>query len=173
MPNSDSEGRFFLSAPNNHDRFFFLHTFWSSAFDFNVGVPINESCSYMLTSAILKFDVVCVVAMKSTTNVLTTKLRDLLYNQCIGSTCWFSIFIHATGRIRVCKIRFVSTGENLWKPCLVCKKRIYIPTENLGFPYLVCKKILSVLWWSTGGFKGVNTIRSQHDNMALNRYQEY
>ena len=36
--------------------------------------------------------------------------------------CWFSIFIYPTGRIRVCKIRFVSTGENHGKPCLVCKK---------------------------------------------------
>ena len=27
MPNSDPEGRIFLSAPNNHDRFFFLYTF--------------------------------------------------------------------------------------------------------------------------------------------------
>ena len=43
MPNSDPEGRIFLSASNNHDRFFFLHTFWSPAFDFNVGVAINES----------------------------------------------------------------------------------------------------------------------------------
>ena len=32
--NSDLEGRIFLSAPNNHDRFFFLHTFRAPAFDF-------------------------------------------------------------------------------------------------------------------------------------------
>ena len=44
MPNSDPEGRIFLSAPNSHYRYFFLHTFWSPAFDFNVGVAINESC---------------------------------------------------------------------------------------------------------------------------------
>ena len=31
-------------------------------------------------------------------------------------------FIYFTGGIRVCKIRFVSTGENRGKPCLVCKK---------------------------------------------------
>ena len=43
MPNSDPEGRMFLSAPNNYDRLFFLHTFWSPAFDFNVGVAINDS----------------------------------------------------------------------------------------------------------------------------------
>ena len=32
------------------------------------------------------------------------------------------LFIYPTGRIRVCKIRFVNTGENLGKPCPVCKK---------------------------------------------------
>ena len=73
----------FLSAPNNHERFFFLHTFWSPAFDFNVGVAINESCSYTLTSTILKTDVVCDVAMTSTRNVITTESCDFLYNQCI------------------------------------------------------------------------------------------
>ena len=59
-PNSDSEGRIlFPSVPNNHDRFFFLHTFSSPAFDFNVGVAINESRFYTLASAILKVNVVC------------------------------------------------------------------------------------------------------------------
>ena len=81
MLNSDPEGRIFLSAPNNHDRFFFLHTLWSPAFDFNVGV----------------------------------ELRDVLYNQC----CFL---IYPRGRIMVCKISFVSTGENRGKSCLVCKK---------------------------------------------------
>ena len=28
MPNSDPEGQIFPSTPNNHDRFFFLYTFW-------------------------------------------------------------------------------------------------------------------------------------------------
>ena len=37
MPNSDPEGQIFLSASNNHGGFFFLHTLWSPAFDFNVG----------------------------------------------------------------------------------------------------------------------------------------
>ena len=31
-------------------------------------------------------------------------------------------FTYPTGQIRVCKIRFVSTGENHGKPCLVWKK---------------------------------------------------
>ena len=103
MPNSDLEGWIFLSSQNNPDRFFFLHTFWPAAFD--------------LTSAILKFDVICDIAMTSTPSVLMAELRDLLYNQCIDNTCCYSFFIYRTGRIRVGKIRFVRTG----KPCLVCK----------------------------------------------------
>ena len=50
---------------HRHDRFIFLHTV-SLAFDFIVGVSRSESRSYTLTSAILKFDVVCDVAMTST-----------------------------------------------------------------------------------------------------------
>ena len=122
MPNSDPEGRIFLSAPNNHDRFFFLHTLWSPAFHFNVRVEINKSHSYTLTSATLKVDVVCDVAIMSSPNVLMTELRDILYSQCIDNTCCYSLFIYPTGWIRVCEIRFVSTGENCGKPCLVCKK---------------------------------------------------
>ena len=96
MPNRDTEGWIFLSAPSNHDRFFFLHTFWPPAFDFNAGFA----------------------TMTSTPNILT--LCDLLHNQCIDKTC-YSIFIYPTSRIRVCKIRFVRTGKNHRKPCLVCK----------------------------------------------------
>ena len=101
MPNSDPEWRIFLSAPNNHDRFFFLHTLWATAFDF---YAINELRSYTLTSAILKVDVICDVTMMSTPNVLTTGLRGLLYNQCIDDTCRYSFFIYPKGQIRVCKI---------------------------------------------------------------------
>ena len=122
MPNSDPEGRIFLSVPNNHDRFFFLHTLLSPVFDFNVRVEINESHYYTLTSAILKVDGVCDVAMTSSPNVLTTEFCDVLYNQCFDNKCCCLFFIYPTGRIRVCKIRFVSTGENRGKPCLVCKK---------------------------------------------------
>ena len=74
MPNSDPEGRTFLSVPNNHDRFLFLHTFCAPEFDFSIGVAINELRSYMLTFATLKVDVVC----------------DLLYNQYIDNTCCYS-----------------------------------------------------------------------------------
>ena len=123
MSNSDPGGQIFLSAPNNHDRFFFLHTFLSPVFDFNVQVAINESRSYTLTSAILEVDIVCDVAMTSTSNILMTDLCDLLYNQCIDNTCCCSIYIYLTHWIRVCKIRFVSARKNCGKPCLVCKKK--------------------------------------------------
>ena len=65
MPNSDPEERIFLSAPNNRDRFFFLQIFRYPAFDLNVGVAMNESYCFTLTSAILKVDV-CDVTVTST-----------------------------------------------------------------------------------------------------------
>ena len=54
-----------LSAPNNHDIFIFtfLHIFRSPAFDFNVGVAMNESYCFTLTSAMFKVDVVSYVTM--------------------------------------------------------------------------------------------------------------
>ena len=115
MSNSDPKGWIFPAAPNNHDRFVFLHTFWSPAFEFNVGVTISKSSSYMLASDILKVDVVCDVAMTSTPDILT-ELCDLLNHQCIDKTCCYSFFISPTLWIRLCKIRFVSTGKNHWKP---------------------------------------------------------
>ena len=106
-------------------------------FEFNIEVAINESRSYNLTSAVLKIDVVCDVAMTSTPNVLTTELGDLLYNQCIDNMCCYFFFIIPTGQIRVCKIRFVSPGKNRGKPCPVCKNKDiygtqYIVTEMLS-----------------------------------------
>ena len=84
MPNTDPEGRIFLSAPNNHDRVFLLHIFRAPAF---VGVAIIESRSNTLTSAILKLNVVYNVTMTSiptssrqsyvtsyATNILTTRV---------------------------------------------------------------------------------------------------
>ena len=118
----DPEEQIFLSVANNHDRFFFLHTFSSPTVAFNAEVAINEWRSYTLMSAILKTDVVCDVAMMSIPNILTTELHDLLYDQCIDNICCFSFFIYPMWWIRVCKIKLISTGENRGKPCLVCKK---------------------------------------------------
>ena len=98
MPNGDPEGQILQSAPNNHDMFFFMHTFFlSQALDFNIAVAIKDSHSYTLTSAILKVDVVWDVAIMSTPIVLTPELRDLLHNQCIDSTCCYSLSIPQVG----------------------------------------------------------------------------
>ena len=93
-----SDGFFYPHQTAEIDSFF-LHTFWSPAFEFNVGVAINESHSYTLTSAIFKVDVICDVAMMSFSNVLTTELRDLLYNQCIDNTCCYSFLAHLSRRL--------------------------------------------------------------------------
>ena len=65
----------------------------------------------------------------STPKVLTTELRDLIYNQCIDNACCYLFFIYPTGRIRVCKIRFFSTDENHEKPCMQ-ETALLIITEN-------------------------------------------
>ena len=57
---------------------------------------------------------------------LTTKLRDVLYNQCKPNSrekCFFFFFFF-----------FFLSWVRIW---------ISIPSENLGFPYRECKKILS------------------------------
>ena len=68
---------------------------------------------------------VCDVAMMSTPNVIMTELPDLLYNQCIDNTCCYLFFIYPTGQIRVCKKRFVSTGENGGISCRVYKTEVH------------------------------------------------
>ena len=62
-----------------------------------------------------------------TTNVLTKPVVFVVF------------FYLSHGSDKGIKIRFVSTGENCGKPCLVCKKSISIPSENLRFTYLACK----------------------------------
>ena len=122
-------------APNNHYRLFFLHTFWSPVFDFNVGVAINDLCSYTLPSVILKVDVLCDVnstqsAVTSyTTNVLTKVLLFIFYLSHVSDN--------------VCKIRFVSTGESHWKLCWVCKKDLFCLWKDRWFPFeiLFCPPI--------------------------------
>ena len=69
-------------------------------------------------SAILEVDVVCGVAMTSTPNS-----NVISYITNVSTTCYYSFFIYPTSQIRVCTIRFVSTGKNRGNPCLVCKKK--------------------------------------------------
>ena len=68
----------------------------------------------------MKADVVYDVAMTPTPNVLPTELHDL-YTINVLTTCVIRYFMYPMGQIRVCKIRFVSTGEYHGKPCPVCK----------------------------------------------------
>ena len=115
-------------------RFFFLYTFWSPSFDFNIGVALNELRSYTLTSAILKVDVLCDVKMTSIPNV-TWPIQPIYWQH-----VFLFVFIYPTGRIRVYKIKFVSTGANCGKPCLVCKKES-LRQEVLIVKYIKCVKV--------------------------------
>ena len=93
MPKCDPEGRIFLSAPNNHDRFCFLQTFCSPALDCNVEVAPNEPCSYTLMSTIVKVDVMtCDVTMMSTPNILMTELVVTSYTTNVLTTCIVILF---------------------------------------------------------------------------------
>ena len=116
MPNSDPEGRIFLSAPNNHDVFVFLH---------NVGVAMNEPCSLTLTSTILEVDIICDITMTSVPIVLTTRATWLPIQPMYWQHVLLFVFYpsHRSNK-GMCKIRFVSTGENCGKPCLACKNNI-------------------------------------------------
>ena len=100
---------FFYSHQTATVRFFFLYTFWPLASDFNVGVTINVSHSYPL--------------MWCCNEVNSQHLNDRITWPPI-ETCYYSFFIYLMSRKMVCKIKFVSTGENRRKTCLVCKIRI-------------------------------------------------
>ena len=142
----DSEGWIFLSAPNNHGRFFFLHTFWSPALDFNVGVAINKSLDVHHIESWRR--------MWHRNDINSQRLNNIVTWPPIQPMYWQHVllfaFIYPTGRIRVCKKRFVTSVENRGKPCLVCKSiRIFngceVQTENS----VTCKcsaSLSSYLW---------------------------
>ena len=100
MPNSDPEGQIFLSAPSSHDRFFFLLTFWSPVFDFNVGVTIKGSLSYTLNFAILKIDVCDVAMMSSLNDRVTWPIQSMYWQRVIfrflSIQCFYLSFWEAT-----------------------------------------------------------------------------
>ena len=111
MPDCDPERRLFLSAPRTHNRFFFLH-----AFHFRKRVFDNAVISIADVH-----DIVMTIPWRLVTSTLTTACRDVRYNQCISNTRQFSIFIFLTWQIRVCEIRFASTGVICENPYPVCK----------------------------------------------------
>ena len=72
MPNSDTEGRNFLSAPNTHVWIFFLHTFRFPIF------YLKSSIHYHVY--IMKLTYLTSLWRRNDIN-LTAMLRDVLYNQ--------------------------------------------------------------------------------------------
>ena len=113
-------------------------------------VAIKESCSYTLTSAILKSDVVCRVAMTSTPNDrhMWRPIQQMYWQHML-----FLFFIYPMGPIRVCKIRFVSTGANCGKPYLVCEKQFFWTEPSLlsvcieDQVYIYMHLILQGVYW--------------------------
>ena len=69
-------------------------------------------------------------SLRSVTSTLMMANRDVLYNQVIPNTWKFLIFIFPRGRIRMCEIRFSSTGVICGNPYPVCKKRAVLATED-------------------------------------------
>ena len=63
--------------------------------------------------------------MTLTPNVLTTELRDHIYNQCVDNTCCYSFFIYPTGWIRVCSIRFSALVKIAENHVSYARKKIY------------------------------------------------
>ena len=111
MPHSDPEERNFLSAPNTHVGFFFLHTFRFRMSYFKSSITTHNDVDighFKITSLWRRNDV-----------NLTTKLRDVLYNQ---------------GKPNSREKKYFFGWDN------VGEIRISISSENLGFPNLVCKK---------------------------------
>ena len=118
MQNNDPEGRNFLSPPNTHVWYFFLHTFWFRMFYFISSIHYHTQWRWRRT-------VLNVTSLWRRNDVnLTTKLRDLPYNQCKPNSRENFLFL---------SYPWDNMGEI----------RISIPSENIGFPYSVCKKFIS------------------------------
>ena len=98
----------------------------------------------MLTTAILNVDVVCDVAMMSISNVLTTELRDLLYNYCIDNTRCYSFFIYPTSQISVCMIMRIFHGcevrieKSVRGPLFgITRLLTVIPSDGFFYPHQI------------------------------------
>ena len=118
MSDCDPEGQIFLYLPHTRDKFFFVHTFhfWNWVFD-NAATSIAEVNHIVITVPWR-----LVTSLHSVTSTLTMAYHDILYNQYISNAWKFSIFIFLMGWIRVCEIRFASTGVIFGNPYPVCKK---------------------------------------------------
>ena len=114
MPNSDPrDGLVYLRQTTMIDSFL-LRTIWSPAFDFNAGVGINQSSSCMLTSAILKVDTIHCRSQRLNDRVTWPPIQPMYWQHVLLFTFYLS---HVSDK--VCKIRFVSTGQFKWMPVMV------------------------------------------------------
>ena len=91
-----------------------LHTVWTPAFDFNIGVALNfAKCWHPPYSKLTSY-----VTSWCQHPTLQQQSYVMSYTTNVSQTCVIHFYL-SQGLDRG-KIRFVSTGENLRKPCLVC-----------------------------------------------------
>ena len=112
------------------DGFFYLSL--SSMIDSFACIPLISESGFLIMqsfrlqmSAIFCDDntVTFMTSLRSVTSTLMMANRDVIYNQVIPNTWKFLIFIFPRGRIRVCEIRFSSSGVICGNPYPVCKKK--------------------------------------------------
>ena len=138
MPNSDPEWQIFLSTPYTHDRYFFLHTFWFTTFDFQRRTyykitlfPLNSFYSRLKRSTLPATSVRVFTSMSnlhkvtSFFDVTAVKTNVTWRRRYMTSNTTNALntrdFYPALGEI-TCEIRFVGTGETGRYPYPVCKK---------------------------------------------------
>ena len=117
MQNSDPKEWNFLSAPNSHVWFFFLHTVRFRMFYFKSSIHYHSQWHWCRTSLNLTS------SWRRNDINLTIKLCDVLYNQCKPNS----------------RANFFFCATHGWDN--MGEIRISIPSENLGFPFPVCKNI--------------------------------
>ena len=121
MPNGDSEEWIFLSTQNSHDRFFscipfdLQHLIWMLELPLTIMFLFNDVCHVESWRHMWRHNYV--TSQHLNDRAMWSPIKPMYWQHLL----LFVFFIYPTGRIRVCKIRFVSTGENCRKPCLVCK----------------------------------------------------
>ena len=115
MQNSDPKGQNFLSAPDTHIWFFFLHTFRFWMFYFKSSIHYHTPWRWSRT--FFKLDVIV----------------TLQWRQPNDKVAWCLILLVQT--------KFTWQCSFLGEITLV-EIRISIQSETLGFPYLICKNII-------------------------------
>ena len=143
MPNSDPEWQIFLSTPYTHDRYFFLHTFWLTTFDFQSrtcyeitlcplkGFYLSLKKSTLPATAVRFFTLTSnlhkVTSFSDATavkNNVTGRRRYVTSYTTYGLK--YTWFLSGPGWDNMGEIRIVGTGETRGYPYPVCKKQIYV-----------------------------------------------